>query len=170
MITFFSFLDFAITVPSLWAHWRLKSTASWPFRCRSKKPSMLRVVCWPLRVCVCVVGVCVCVCVCGGGGGGGRGGGEDPSHKGPVTWKMFPFDDVIMIKITTMKRIQLLTIRLATHTCMTIVTENDFIGFQHTAWYAHFKIWVKYTPGLNHFESYFWKQLSLWTQFHALHV
>ena len=77
----------------------------------------------------------------------------DSPHKGPVTRKMFPFDDVIMTKITTMKKMQLLAIRLATH--MDINTENDFIGFQHTACYTHLKTWVKYTPGLTHFESYF---------------
>ena len=42
---------------------------------------------WPF------VYVCVCVCVCVGGGGGGG----DSLHKGPVTPKIFPFDDAIMI-------------------------------------------------------------------------
>ena len=47
-----------------------------------------------------VTDLCVCVCVWGGGGGGGGGGIRrwpvESLHKGPVTPKMFPFDDVIM--------------------------------------------------------------------------
>ena len=47
--------------------------------------------------------VCVCVCVCVGGGGGGGGGirwwPENSPHKRPVTRKMFPFDDVIMMQL-----------------------------------------------------------------------
>ena len=41
------------------------------------------------------------VCVCGGGGGGGGGGGwpVNSPHKWPVTRKIFPFDDVIIIYV-----------------------------------------------------------------------
>ena len=47
------------------------------FRRRSKKTSKLR-----------VTGLCV----------GNSPGPVNSLHKGPVTWKMFPFDDVIMIR------------------------------------------------------------------------
>ena len=46
------------------------------FRRRSKKTSKLRVT---------------CLCA------GNSPGSVNSPHKGPVTWKMFPFDDVIMI-------------------------------------------------------------------------
>ena len=65
------------------------------FRRRSKKTSKLR-----------VTGLC--------GGGGGGGGGNSPGpvnspHKAPVTRKMVPFDDVIMIyNDTTSKATQLM--------------------------------------------------------------
>ena len=49
------------------------------------------------------VGVCVCVCVCVCGGGGGGGGihrwPANSLHQGPVTRKMFPFDDVIILNV-----------------------------------------------------------------------
>ena len=50
------------------------------FRRRSKKTSKLR-----------VTGLCV----------GNSPGPVNSPHKGPVTWKMFPFDDVIMISPKT---------------------------------------------------------------------
>ena len=65
---------------SLWTRWRLKSPASrWftqsLFRRRSKKTSKLR-----------VTGLCE-----------GNSPGVNSPHKGPVTRKTFPFNDVIMV-------------------------------------------------------------------------
>ena len=58
-------------------HRRLDCSLNRLFRRRSKKKSKLR-----------VTGLCV---------GNSPVTGEFPAHKGPVTRKMFPFDDVIMI-------------------------------------------------------------------------
>ena len=69
----------AITLTSQWPRWRLQSPASrWfthSFRRRSKKTSKLR-----------VTGLCA----------GNSPGPVNSPHKGPVTRKMFSFDDVIM--------------------------------------------------------------------------
>ena len=56
-------------------HHRLDYLLNRLFRSRSKKTSKLR-----------VTGLCV----------GNSPGPVNSPHKGPVTWKMFPFDDVIM--------------------------------------------------------------------------
>ena len=70
-----------ITVTSLWARWHLKSPASRfllnsLFRRRSKKTSKLR-----------VTGLCE----------GNSLWLVNYTHKRPVTWKLFPFDDAIII-------------------------------------------------------------------------
>ena len=66
-----------ITMTSQWARWRLKSAASWLFtKRRSKKTSKLR-----------VTGLCE---------GNSQVICEFPA-QGPVTRKIFPFDDVIMV-------------------------------------------------------------------------
>ena len=76
----FTFLQIS-TLTSQWPRWRLKSPASRLFTqlfiqlCSSKKTSKLR-----------VTGLCV----------GTSPGQVNSPHKGPVTRKMFPFDDVIM--------------------------------------------------------------------------
>ena len=65
-----------ITVTSWWARWRLKSPASWWFtqsfvqaQIKGKALALVRGIHrWPMN----------------------------SSHKWPVTWKMFPFDGVIM--------------------------------------------------------------------------
>ena len=70
-----------ITMTSQWQRWRLKSPASWLFTQLlfgriSKKTSKLR-----------VTGLCL----------GNSPGPVNSPHKGPITRKMFPFDDVIML-------------------------------------------------------------------------
>ena len=76
-------LRLSITVTSWWARWRLKSQPhdcllSRLFRRRSKKTSKLR-----------FTGLCE---------GNSPVTGEFP-HKGPVTRKTFPFDDVIVTNV-----------------------------------------------------------------------
>ena len=73
------------------------------FRRRSKKISKLR-----------VTGLCV----------GNSPGPVNSPHKGPVTRKMFPFDDVIMRQ------------------CMEYMTSSVFPSIYISVWLAHIKTWA----------------------------
>ena len=85
VMTWQHFWHYCITMTSLWARWRLKSPASrlftQPFIQGADQRKIKAPRYWPSW---------------GGGGGGIHRWPVNSPHKGPVTRKMFPFNDVIM--------------------------------------------------------------------------